>query len=63
MDVSKLTGTAAPSPLDAPLGRTGTRLMTTLIHEMRRRKIGYGLATMYIGVGQGIATIVESTGL
>jgi 3-oxo-5,6-didehydrosuberyl-CoA/3-oxoadipyl-CoA thiolase len=33
--------------------------MTTLVHEMRRRKVRYGLATMCIGVGQGLAAIVE----
>jgi 3-oxoadipyl-CoA thiolase len=42
-----------------PLGMSGARLMTTLVHEMARRGSRYGLATMCIGVGQGIATIVE----
>ncbi|MBE3552883.1 MAG: 3-oxoadipyl-CoA thiolase [Kyrpidia tusciae] len=42
-----------------PLGSTGARLMTTLLYEMNRRKARYGLVTMCIGVGQGIATIVE----
>lgn len=41
------------------LGNTGSRMMTTLVHELRRRGGGYGLATMCIGVGQGIATVVE----
>jgi acetyl-CoA acetyltransferase family protein len=41
------------------LGNTGTRMMATLVHELRRRGGGYGLATMCIGVGQGIATVVE----
>jgi acetyl-CoA acetyltransferase len=45
--------------LGHPLGCSGARIMTTLLHEMRRRKTRYGLATMCIGVGQGIATIVE----
>lgn len=45
--------------LGHPLGCSGARIMTTLVHEMRRRKSRYGLATMCIGVGQGIATIVE----
>lgn len=45
--------------LGHPLGCTGARIMTTLIHEMRRRQAHYGLATMCIGVGQGISTIVE----
>ncbi len=43
-----------------PLGASGARILTTLIHEMRRRDVTYGLATMCIGVGQGIATIVEN---
>ena len=42
-----------------PLGSTGARLMTTLLHEMRRSDARYGMVAMCIGVGQGIATIVE----
>jgi 3-oxoadipyl-CoA thiolase len=45
--------------LGHPLGCSGARILTTLIHEMERREVRYGLATMCIGVGQGIATIVE----
>ena len=45
--------------LGHPLGCSGARMLTTLIHELRRRGGGYGLATMCIGVGQGIATVVE----
>jgi 3-oxoadipyl-CoA thiolase len=45
--------------LGHPLGCSGARIMTTLIHELRRRGGGYGLASMCIGVGQGMATIVE----
>jgi 3-oxoadipyl-CoA thiolase len=45
--------------LGHPLGCSGARILTTLVHEMRRRQARYGLATMCIGVGQGIATIVE----
>ncbi len=45
--------------LGHPLGCSGARIMTTLVHEMKRRKTHYGVATMCIGVGQGIATIVE----
>ncbi|MBI2002184.1 MAG: 3-oxoadipyl-CoA thiolase [candidate division NC10 bacterium] len=44
--------------LGHPLGCSGARILTTLLHEMRRRQVRYGLATMCIGVGQGIATIV-----
>ncbi|WP_316571259.1 acetyl-CoA C-acyltransferase [Neobacillus sp. YIM B06451] len=42
-----------------PLGASGARILTTLVHEMNRRKTRYGLATMCVGVGQGIATIIE----
>ena len=45
--------------LGHPLGCSGARLLTSLVHEMQRREVRYGLATMCIGVGQGIATIVE----
>ncbi len=45
--------------LGHPLGASGARIMTTLLHELRRRNGRYGLATMCIGVGQGIAMIVE----
>ena len=47
--------------LGHPLGMSGARLMTMLVHELQRREARYGLATMCIGVGQGIATIVERT--
>lgn len=43
-----------------PLGASGARILTTLIHEMKRREATYGLATMCIGVGQGISVIVEN---
>jgi acetyl-CoA acetyltransferase family protein len=46
--------------LGHPLGASGARVLTTLVHELRRRGGRYGLATMCIGVGQGIATIVEA---
>jgi acetyl-CoA acetyltransferase family protein len=46
--------------LGHPLGATGTRLVITLLHELRRRKKKYGLATACIGGGQGIAMIVEA---
>jgi len=42
-----------------PLGSTGARLMVTLVHEMRRRQARYGLVTMCVGVGQGMAVLVE----
>lgn len=45
--------------LGHPLGCSGARIMTSLLYEMKRRKSRYGVATMCIGVGQGIATVVE----
>jgi acetyl-CoA acetyltransferase len=45
--------------LGHPLGMSGARLVTMLVHELRRTGGRYGLATMCIGVGQGIATVVE----
>jgi acetyl-CoA C-acetyltransferase len=45
--------------LGHPLGMSGARLVTMLVHELVRRRARYGLATMCIGVGQGIATILE----
>jgi len=46
--------------LGHPLGATGTRLIITLLYELRRRKKKYGLATACIGGGQGIAMVVEN---
>ena len=45
--------------LGHPLGCSGARITTTLLHELKRRNARYGLATMCIGMGQGIATIFE----
>lgn len=45
--------------LGHPVGCSGARILTTLVHEMKKRKARLGLATMCIGVGQGIATILE----
>ncbi|WP_027725857.1 thiolase family protein [Tuberibacillus calidus] len=43
-----------------PLGASGARIMTTLLHEMKKRGAKRGLATMCVGVGQGVATLVEA---
>jgi acetyl-CoA acyltransferase len=49
--------------LGHPLGCSGARILTTLVHEMDRRpEAQFGLATMCIGVGQGIAMVVERAG-
>lgn len=59
LDMEKTNVNGGAIALGHPLGSTGARLMVTLLHEMRRRKAQRGLVTMCIGVGQGIATIVE----
>ncbi|TWD75083.1 acetyl-CoA acyltransferase [Kribbella amoyensis] len=46
--------------LGHPLGSSGTRILTTLAHELRRRGGGYGLATLCIGVGQGLAMVIRA---
>jgi acetyl-CoA C-acetyltransferase len=46
--------------LGHPLGCSGVRISTTLLHEMKRRGVKYGLATMCVGVGQGAAVIYEN---
>jgi acetyl-CoA acetyltransferase len=56
------TSTAAPSPWGHPLGATGAKLATQLIHELRRRGGGMGLATMCVGGGMGAAGIFEVYG-
>jgi acetyl-CoA C-acetyltransferase len=45
--------------LGHPLGCSGARISTTLLHEMVRRGADYGLATMCVGFGQGVATVFE----
>ena len=45
--------------LGHPLGCSGARIMTTLLYELRRRDAKRGLATLCVGVGQGVATLVE----
>jgi acetyl-CoA acetyltransferase len=45
-----------------PLGCSGVRISATLIHEMQKRKVKHGVATMCIGVGQGAAVVYENMG-
>ena len=45
--------------LGHPLGCSGARILTTLIHEMKKQETQYGLATLCVGVGQGVSTLVE----
>src|SRR5215831_4770525 len=60
LDREKTNVNGGAIALGHPLAATGTRLVITLLHELRRRKKKYGLATACIGGGQGIAMIVES---
>jgi 3-oxoadipyl-CoA thiolase len=59
LDMERVNVNGGAIALGHPLGMSGARLITMLVHELRRRGGRYGLATMCIGVGQGIATVVE----
>jgi acetyl-CoA C-acetyltransferase len=59
LDPARVNVNGGAIALGHPLGCSGARILTTLVHELRRRGGGYGLASMCIGVGQGIATVVE----
>jgi len=60
LDPDKVNVNGGAIAIGHPLGASGARLVATIAHEMRRRGARYGLATMCIGVGQGIATVWES---
>ena len=60
LDRSKLNVNGGAIALGHPLGATGSRLLITLLYELRRRQAKYGLSTACIGGGQGIAVIVEN---
>jgi len=59
LDPAKVNIYGGGIALGHPLGCTGAKLLTTLVHALHRTKSSYGLVTMCIGVGQGIAVIVE----
>lgn len=59
LDLEKVNVNGGAIALGHPLGCSGVRISTTLLHEMNRRKSKYGLATMCIGVGQGSAIVFE----
>jgi 3-oxoadipyl-CoA thiolase len=59
MDPARVNVNGGAIALGHPLGASGARVVTTLVHEMKRRKARYGLATMCIGVGQGVAAVIE----
>jgi acetyl-CoA acetyltransferase family protein len=58
-DLTRVNVNGGAIALGHPLGCSGARLMTTLLHELERSETRYGLQTMCIGFGQGIATIIE----
>ncbi|MBA2448278.1 MAG: thiolase family protein [Chloroflexi bacterium] len=59
LDEDRVNVNGGAIALGHPLGCSGARLVTTLLHEMERRDVQFGLATMCIGVGQGIATVLQ----
>lgn len=59
LDIQKVNVNGGAIAIGHPLGCSGVRISTTLLHEMKRRKSKYGLATMCVGVGQGAAVIYE----
>jgi 3-oxoadipyl-CoA thiolase len=59
LDAERVNVNGGAIALGHPLGCSGVRISTTLIHEMRRRNSKYGLATMCVGVGQGAAIVFE----
>jgi 3-oxoadipyl-CoA thiolase len=62
LDQSKVNVNGGAIAFGHPLGTSGARILTTLLYEMKKRGSRYGLATMCVGVGQGIATIIENLG-
>ncbi len=60
LDQARVNVNGGAIAIGHPLGASGARLVMTLAYELRRRGGGYGLATMCIGVGQGIATVIEA---
>ncbi len=59
IDDAKLNVNGGAIALGHPLGMSGARLVTTMLHEMERQDLRYGLATLCIGFGMGLATIIE----
>lgn len=59
LDQSRVNVNGGAIAYGHPLGASGARILTTLIYEMNRRDAKFGLATMCVGVGQGISTIIE----
>ncbi|WP_068246034.1 acetyl-CoA C-acyltransferase [Hydrotalea flava] len=62
LDPAKINVNGGAIAIGHPLGCSGARISTTLVHEMKKRKAKYGLATMCVGVGQGAAIVYEGVG-
>ena len=62
VDEAKVNPNGGAIAIGHPLGCTGARLVTTLVHEMNRTNAAHGLATLCVGVGQGVATVIERIG-
>ncbi|MBO0600531.1 acetyl-CoA C-acyltransferase [Sporosarcina sp. E16_3] len=60
VDAKKVNVNGGAIAFGHPLGASGARILTTLLYEMKKQDVQYGLATMCIGVGQGIAAIIEN---
>ena len=60
LDINNVNVNGGAIALGHPLGCSGARISTTLLYEMKRRNVKYGLATMCVGVGQGAAIIYQS---
>jgi 3-oxoadipyl-CoA thiolase len=59
LDINKVNVNGGSIAIGHPLGCSGIRITATLLHEMKRRQVRYGLATMCVGVGQGASIIYE----
>jgi acetyl-CoA acetyltransferase family protein len=62
IDLERLNVNGGTIALGHPLGASGARIATTLVHEMGRSGARLGLATMCVGVGQGVSTLIEQSG-
>jgi acetyl-CoA acetyltransferase len=60
LDLDRVNVHGGAIALGHPLGCSGARLIATLVHALRRRGGGRGVATLCVGVGQGVATLVEA---
>jgi acetyl-CoA C-acetyltransferase/3-oxo-5,6-didehydrosuberyl-CoA/3-oxoadipyl-CoA thiolase len=59
LDMDRVNVKGGAIAIGHPLGASGARLAATLVHEMNRRKVHRGIATLCVGVGQGLATVFE----